>query len=111
MPAKNIKEYNRQYYVSRAEVRREQVKARQRAIKKEIQDYKLSRGCELCGYKKSAVALTFHHKAKDKEHNIARMVTQGRALKSIYKEIDKCMCLCSNCHHEIHGEEYDSIPG
>lgn len=102
MPAKNIKEYNRNYYATRGERRREQVKARQQAIKKEIQDYKLSLGCKYCGYNKSAVALAFHHTAKDKEHTIARMVTQGRALKKIYAEIAKCECVCHNCHDEIH---------
>ena len=56
--------------------------------------YKLSRGCEICGYSKCASALHFHHKDQTmKEHRV--WVPEG-------PEFDKCMLVCANCHFEIH---------
>ena len=57
--------------------------------------------CEICGYNKCANALEFHHldpNTKDAEWTKIRLWSWGK----IKKELDKCMCLCSNCHREIH---------
>lgn len=58
--------------------------------------------CIICGYDKCVAALEFHHKNPDKkEFGIA----QGGITYSwnkIYKEIKKCIMICSNCHKEIH---------
>jgi hypothetical protein len=58
--------------------------------------------CIICGYDKCVAALEFHHKNPDeKEFGIA----QGGITYSwdkIYKELKKCVMICSNCHKEIH---------
>ncbi len=66
---------------------------------------KLARGCELCGYRESPVALQFDHTQPsnkyttaggNKEH-VSDMV--GRyCLNTILEEIAKCRVLCANCH-------------
>jgi hypothetical protein len=100
--------YNKEYYAARKEQRKIQVLARQKHIKSVIREYKLAKGCERCGYNKSARALQFHHHNNDKAHNVARMVAQGRAIENIMIEIAKCEIVCSNCHAEIHeAEELD----
>lgn len=53
-------------------------------------------------YKKSAKALSFHHYADNKEHNISRMCAQGRKMVTIMEEVAKCICVCANCHAELH---------
>ena len=65
-----------------------------------VSDYKLSKGCSICGYNKCASALDFHHNG-DKNFNISWAVSQFE-LKDIKKEMDKCMILCANCHRELH---------
>ncbi len=55
-------------------------------------------GCQLCGYNRCHRALSFHHvdalaKLCNLRHNLA--------LGKRKKELDKCICLCLNCHQEV----------
>lgn len=99
---KNNKEQCKEYYRKNAEKRSQIVRARQKKILEEIQEYKLKIGCARCGYNKSARALSFHHTSKDKEHNVSKMCSSGFKIERIMEEVEKCECLCMNCHHEHH---------
>lgn len=58
--------------------------------------------CIKCGYSKCPAALEFHHRnPKEKEFSFNKLTTVTFT-GEIKKEIDKCDCLCSNCHKEIH---------
>ena len=69
-----------------------------------INEEKLERGCDRCGYNKCAAALEWHHPNNDK------LANPGDCLRSngyngfiLYKqEITKCELLCANCHREEH---------
>ena len=83
--------------------------AKERIIrnKKFIREYKLAVGCQICGYNKTHYALEFHHEdGNDKKYNISLMKTLS--IETILKEIKKCKVVCSNCHREIHANEYDN---
>ena len=57
--------------------------------------------CEICGYKKSLAALTFHHKNPDeKEFGIG--ILKDCSMRRLNKELKKCQLLCFNCHMELH---------
>lgn len=90
----------------------EKVKKQQRQyckkIKKYIQNYKLSKGCAICGYDKCAAALDFHHNGKDKTIGTGQAFG-SRSLENVKKEIEKCDVLCSNCHRELHYKERKEI--
>ena len=59
--------------------------------------YKMSKGCEICGYKEHPVALEFDHLNKaDKIRDISNM-KKGN-LKKLIAEVRKCRVLCANCH-------------
>lgn len=73
---------------------------------KRIRNYKLSKGCSICGYNKCAEALEFHHNG-DKDFGIARSISTHRKFEGIKKEMDKCIILCSNCYRELHAKEND----
>ena len=96
------KEYNAAYYRKNKDRRKPYIVARQRRIRDEVQSLKLLLGCALCGYSKCAEALHFHHTDDSKEGNICQWTAQGRSLSAIKKEISKCICVCANCHAEIH---------
>lgn len=96
------REYHKIYYDRRREARKLQVLTRQQIVRDEVTDYKKSRGCDICGYARSARSLQFHHTADDKKHDVARMVGRGRSRSSIFEEIKKCALLCANCHGEVH---------
>ncbi len=56
--------------------------------------------CAKCGDTRSYV-LDFHHKdPKEKSFTIGAL-SKGSE-KALQEEIDKCICLCSNCHREFH---------
>lgn len=58
--------------------------------------------CKLCGYDKYVGALQFHH--KDPNEKDFALSTQGRTYvwDDVKRELDKCVCLCGNCHTEVH---------
>ena len=70
-------------------------KRKQKAI-----DYKGGK-CESCGYDKYFGALEFHHtdpSQKDADWGKMRLWSWSK----VTEELDKCQCLCANCHREVH---------
>ena len=66
---------------------------------KRLDNYKLSIGCQLCGYSKCSRALEFHHvypSTKDCDPGEA----SKRSWSKFLLERDKCVLLCANCHRE-----------
>jgi len=74
-----------------------------RAIKKQLVLYKGGK-CEKCGYDKSLNALQFHHiNPEIKDFDLSVQYNGGHLdMELLYKEVDKCKLLCSNCHAEEH---------
>jgi len=57
--------------------------------------------CKCCGYDKCMEALEFHHRnPKEKDVNWTKL--RLRSWDKIRAELDKCDCLCANCHRETH---------
>ena len=70
--------------------------------KKKAVEYKGGK-CERCGYNKCIDALEFHHidpSKKDKNFGSMKL----RKWEDQKNELDKCICVCANCHREIHSE-------
>lgn len=61
--------------------------------------------CEECGYNKNTSALTFHHINKeDKSFGISEFTSISK--DRLRLEMEKCICLCANCHAEEHNPEH-----
>jgi len=73
----------------------------QRSIKREkVIQYKGAK-CIVCGYSKS-IGLDFHHlEQNDKLFTLS--TNWSIKLDILYREADKCVLLCRNCHAEYHG--------
>jgi uncharacterized OB-fold protein len=58
--------------------------------------------CGICGYDKCPQALDFHH--LDPTQKDFSLSTTGvtRSWTKTVPELRKCVCLCSNCHREVH---------
>jgi len=98
------KEYSRKHYEGNYAKRREELNARRQELKGEWLKYKATLKCTACGFDHIA-ALDFHHEdPTQKEHNINRLVSDGR-FKKAYEEIEKCIVLCANCHRIHHWNE------
>ena len=81
---KKVRERAKKYYKKRSQL---------------ISNYKLLKGCAICGYNKCASALCFHHNG-DKKFDIA--MGHGVGFKELKKEVEKCVVICANCHAELH---------
>lgn len=78
------------------------VKGKYNERKEVVNEIKANCGCVKCGEKRPYV-LDFHHKDPAiKDADIARITSNNNKMDTIYKEIDKCVVLCSNCHREFH---------
>lgn len=75
---------------------------RKNVLKQRFVDYKGGK-CEKCGYANYLGALQFHH-LNPNEKDFSVGTGKGKALAIVYAELDKCICLCNNCHAEAHEE-------
>lgn len=134
LSTKNMRQYNKEYYLKNRKKRLEKQKEYQRKHKKQVREYKkqhyiknqkkiLTRikerhlekmdkinqikqenGCEECGMK-NPICLDFHHKnPKTKRFTISFGLNRGFPLKRIMKEIKKCRIICRNCHAVEHSK-------
>lgn len=97
-----IRKASLKYYYNHQE---ERLLYRSKKVKEKrqyIQDYKLSKGCSICGYNKCASALDFHHENNDKGFDIGKIIGGDPSFEKLKVEMDKCTVLCSNCHRELH---------
>lgn len=59
--------------------------------------------CCLCGYNKCDKVLEFHHLDPSiKDFGWGEINGNIKSWSKIITEIKKCVCLCSNCHKEVH---------
>lgn len=101
MSVSKTKEYHRQKskdHYTKTRLTRLRVYAERRKSVKEFYDAIKSRGCCFCP-EKEPVAIDFHH-LSGKDYGIAQMSNMNIA--AVQKEIEKCVCICSNCHRKLH---------
>jgi len=84
-------------------------KATKQRIRKERREwwaeYRKDFKCKNCGIADFRV-LDFHHRdPAEKDLEIANLVGRARSVEGILLELEKCDCLCSNCHRIHHWEE------
>jgi len=63
--------------------------------------------CQDCGVDSEHVSIyDFHHTDnKKKDKNISSLLCLRINIKSLQKELDKCILLCNNCHRILHEKE------
>lgn len=68
-----------------------------------IGEIKSNLSCAKCHYNEYATALDFHHlDPTKKDTTVARMLSNNYTLEKTLAEIEKCICLCANCHRVFH---------
>lgn len=73
---------------------------RYKKISNVLQKWKSTLKCSLCN-EDDVACIDFHHvDPSRKEAGVIRMAT--KSIKSITKELEKCIVVCTNCHRKIH---------
>ena len=91
------------YYASPGTMQKYKDRAKKRAHSnaKLLVELKQKLMCLICGEDESC-CLDFHHLDPSmKSGSVSEMIGRQSWLK-IIKEIEKCICICSNCHRKIH---------
>lgn len=65
-----------------------------------VEDYKRQKSCRRCSMSDFR-ALEFHHPENNKKFDVASITHRAYSLQTIKDEIDKCECLCVNCHRIV----------
>jgi len=77
-------------------------KAKKRELRKAVASLKTP--CIFCG-EDEPICIDWHHiNPEDKSFSISRVNT---SMGNILKEIEKCVCVCSNCHRRVHAGMLD----
>lgn len=92
--AKRSYERNKSRVIAKSRARTDQ-------LNKWFHDLKKSLSCCVCG-ESDPSCLDFHHINSDEKEFGLSVTRRQRDLKLIEKEINKCACLCSNCHRKLH---------
>lgn len=88
---------NKNDYIQRSKTSSQLYRKRNSDFLKEI---KKKSKCENCGENHPAT-LDFHH-IDDSTKDFSLSRNQGKSLKELQTEIEKCKILCSNCHRKLH---------
>ncbi len=98
------KEYHLRTWGKRKVKHRKDKQLRREKLSSWLKEYKSHLFCINCNENHPA-CLDFHHlNPSQKEGTIGNMISEGYAIKSIQKEIAKCIVLCKNCHSKTHYE-------
>jgi hypothetical protein len=99
-----------EYFRSRRELHDRQVRTgklrRRNAARRFVDGYLASHPCRDCGESDPAV-LEFDH-LDNKEAHVSWLVTAGRSIARIEREINKCEVLCVSCHRRRTGRRSSS---
>lgn len=99
--------YRRKHRKEKPEIHLAQQLRRQQRVKEWF--YTLKTPCIVCG-ESEPVCIDFHHpNPNEKDFTIGKH--RSRSRETLKHEIDKCVCLCANCHRKVHAglinlEEY-----
>ncbi len=88
-------------YSDRREYMIEAVRRRRKKIRQMAIDYKGGK-CQICGYDRCDEAMEFHHLSGNKKDFGISQRGYTRSWNRVKVELDKCIMLCANCHHEVH---------
>lgn len=98
------KAYSAKHYANNQEKIKQQTKDSKALQRVKWYLFKATLKCAHCGFFHIA-ALDFHHEDPiTKEGSVHNYISNGQFAKA-YKEMEKCIVLCANCHRIYHHEE------
>ena len=96
--------YKKSYYQANKEAIQARIARNKRLARDKWIEFKAQQLCHHCGASHPAI-IDFHHIVRDgTQESVNRMAADNR-WAAIYKEVKKCIPLCSKCHRILHWNE------
>lgn len=105
-----MSEYHSTRYLSHPTYKRDMLLCRKKHIEEArlfVINYLSTHPCVDCG-EPDIIVLEFDHRG-DKLRNLSRMVNNGNSLKTLQREIDKCVVRCANCHRRATAKQFNTF--
>jgi hypothetical protein len=97
-----MKTYGKTHYDNNKEAYRNKNRKLLERNKVWFNEYKATLKCSFCK-EHEPCCLDFHHIDKSKkDYEISKIAHNYYAIKTIKKEISKCIVVCKNCHAKLH---------
>jgi hypothetical protein len=80
-------------------------KTRRGKIRILYDEYMKNKSCSQCGYNDPRSLVWHHIDPSKKKNGVVQLVGKRHSWNTIIAEIDKCICLCHNCHNILHNHQ------
>ena len=91
----------RQWYENNKSLTAERAKIARQRKRQWYNEFMQNKSCVKCG-ESDVACLDWHHTNPTEKEETVSFLMKNRSRQSILEEIDKCICLCSNCHWKLH---------
>ena len=78
---------------------------RKNKIRIQYEEYMKDKSCKHCGYNDSRSLVWHHLDTSQKKNGVVQLVGKKHGWNTILEEINKCICLCHNCHNILHNHQ------
>ena len=102
---KHDRAYNKKWYAKNKEKVTTRVNEKRRENRAKWIEFKSTLSCTHCGFSHPAV-IDFHHVVRDGTKLDVNRLIANNSFGRAYKEIEKCIPLCANCHRILHWNEH-----
>ena len=97
--------YQRKHYLANQDYYKNKREARRQRLIVRYADLKQTWCCTICQEDDDATFDLHHYDPSKKGSEIRRMISLGVSWNRIVAEVEKCVCLCANCHRKVHKHE------
>jgi len=78
---------------------------RRNKIREQYDHYMKDKTCKHCGYNDPRSLVWHHLDPSQKKNGVVQLVGKKHGWDTILTEINKCICLCHNCHNILHNHQ------
>lgn len=80
-------------------------KNRRNKIREQYDEYMKDKYCQTCGYNDPRSLVWHHLDPLTKKAGVVQLVGKKHGWNTVMAEINKCACLCHNCHNILHNHQ------
>ena len=93
-------EAQKRWYRKNPALTKKRALASKKRQRERFHEFMEDKSCVMCG-ESDSVVLEWHHTEKNKTDNVGDLLGR-KGWDKIMEEVNKCICVCSNCHKKIH---------